>query len=50
MNVQCCIGYLFCLLAQDMYNVQIVHAIFHSHMMKFENTFTPFPHLPDEGF
>ena len=41
--------YLMCLFAQDMYNVQIVPVIFQSHMMKIQNTITPFPHLP-EGF
>ena len=42
--------YLVCLFAQDMYNVQIVRVIFQSHMMKIQNTITPFPpHLP-EGF
>ena len=31
---------IFCVSAQDMYNVQIVHVVFHSHMMKTENTIT----------
>ena len=30
-----------------MYNVQIVHVIFHSLMMKIVNTITPFPNLPE---
>ena len=35
--------YLLCLVAQDMYNVQIVHVIFHSHMMNIETPLHPSP-------